>query len=298
MTVRDTDRTMLAILMSLLAILLFDCMGLIIKRLSVDYTAAELSVYRNFFGLVPSMIALWSLRSWRKAGRPLYMRQWKLGVFRGLCVAVAQFLFYVSLGILPFATASTITYANALFMTALAIPILGEKVGLVRWCAVVIGFVGVVWIIKPGASTFTLAALAPLGAALGYALAGVTSRLLDTDVPTPLVNLYSAVVALAGALVLACLLGGFSPLAQGRDLLWIFAMGAFGGSAVLCLIYAYRMAEQSSIAPFNYFGIPLAFVLGWLFYGEAPWSDLFPGSLLIIAGGLLVIWRERQRMKR
>ena len=73
-------------------------------------------------------------------------------------------------------------------------------------------------------------------------------------------------------------------------------MGGFGGSAVLCLVISYRMTEQSNLAPFSYFGIPMAFVLGWLFFGEAPFGDLFPGVLLIVAGGLLVIWRER-RMK-
>jgi drug/metabolite transporter (DMT)-like permease len=75
-------------------------------------------------------------------------------------------------------------------------------------------------------------------------------------------------------------------------------MGAFGGSAVLCLVYAFRMTEQSNLAPFTYFGIPLAFVLGWVFFGEAPWRDLFPGALLIIAGGLMVVWRERRLSRR
>jgi drug/metabolite transporter (DMT)-like permease len=57
---------------------------------------------------------------------------------------------------------------------------------------------------------------------------------------------------------------------------------------------SYRMTEQSNLAPFSYFGIPMAFVLGWLFFDEAPWSDLFPGVLLILVGGAMVIWRERR----
>ena len=67
-----------------------------------------------------------------------------------------------------------------------------------------------------------------------------------------------------------------------------------GGCAVLLLITSFRMTEQSNLAPFSYFGIPIAFVLGWVFFDEAPWSDLFPGALLIVAGGLMIIWRERQ----
>ncbi|MEM7319760.1 MAG: EamA family transporter [Pseudomonadota bacterium] len=293
MTVRKTDRVGLAIILSLAALVLFDIMGLIVKHLSPRYSAAELSAYRNFFGLFPSIIALWSARKWHESGRPLRLRQWKLGLARGLFVAVAQFLFYFSLGILPFATATTITYSNAIFMTALAIPILGERVGLVRWSAVLVGFLGVLLIMRPRSDSFEWISLAPLGAAFMYALAGVSARKMDADAPSALINLYSALAALAGSLALATWTGGFSAISNPVDFVWIVAMGGVGGTAVLSLVVSYRMTEQSNLAPFNYFGIPIAFVAGWLVFDETPWDDLFPGALLIAAGGLLVIWRER-----
>lgn len=288
------SRTTLAILYLLLAITLFDGMGLIIKHLSPTYGAAELSAYRNVVGLVPAFIVLWRSATWHAKGRQLGMRQWRLGLARGVVLTFAQYFFYLSLGILSFATAATITYANALFMVALAIPILGEKVGRMRWTAVLIGFAGVVLVTGPGRESFTPAALLPLGAAFCYALIGVTARKIDSDVPTALINLYSSGVAAIGALILALSTTGFTPIQATTDLLWIAAMGTLGGSAVLILITAYRMAEQSDLAPFNYFGIPIAFVLGWVFFDEAPWSELFPGALLIVAGGLLIIWRERR----
>jgi drug/metabolite transporter (DMT)-like permease len=71
-------------------------------------------------------------------------------------------------------------------------------------------------------------------------------------------------------------------------------MGMFGGTAVLCLVVAYRMTEPSNLAPFSYFGIPMALLLGWVFFDEAPLDDLFPGALLIVAGGLMIVWRERR----
>jgi drug/metabolite transporter (DMT)-like permease len=92
-------------------------------------------------------------------------------------------------------------------------------------------------------------------------------------------------------------LGGFSPVQSGADLAWIAAMGGFGGTAVLLLVISFRMTEQSNLAPFSYFGIPMAFLLGWVFFGEAPINDLFPGAILIAAGGLLVVWRERRFSK-
>ncbi|WP_298968985.1 DMT family transporter [uncultured Roseobacter sp.] len=292
------DRTGLAILLSLIALALFDAMGLIIKHLSAGYSAAELSAWRNLFGLVPASIALWSSRSWHNAGRNLRIRQWRLALARGAIVTGAQLSFYLSLGRLEFATASTITYANALFMTAMAVPLLGEKVGPLRWAAVMIGFVGVILVMQPGSDAFSTDALLPLIAAFLYALVGVTARLFDDDVPSPLVNLYSSVTSLAGAFLVALFWGGFTPIANSTDMAWIVAMGAVGGTAVLFLVVSYRMTEQSNLAPFSYFGIPMAFVLGWIFFDETPFDALFPGALLIAAGGLMIVWRERVLRQR
>ena len=150
---RPTDRTGLAIILSLVALTLFDAMGLIIKHLANDYSAAQLSAWRNMFGLIPAVIALCSSQAWRINGKRLNLRQWKLALFRGAVVTFAQLCFYLSLGLMDFATASTITYASALFATAMAIPILGERVGWLRWIAVLIGFVGVIMVIKPGGDT-------------------------------------------------------------------------------------------------------------------------------------------------
>lgn len=297
MSARSGDNVVLAILLSLLALVLFDMMGLIIKYLSPRYGAAELSAYRNFFGVFPSVIALWSSPGWHRAGRPWRIRQWRLGLMRGVYVTFAQFLFYYSLGKLAFATASTITYANAVFMTALAVPLLGERVGLMRWAAVLLGFAGVLLVMKPGSDSFSADALAPLGAAFLYALTGVSARQMDSAVPSALINLYSVVAALVGALALALLSGGFTPLAQWSDLGWIAAMGGFGGTAVLCLVASYRMTEQSNLAPFSYFGIPIAFIAGWLVFDETPWADLFPGAFFIAGGGLMIVWRERIRSR-
>jgi drug/metabolite transporter (DMT)-like permease len=294
MSARPGDRVVPAILLSLLAVLLFDLMGLVIKHLSDTYGAAELSAWRNLFGLVPALIALVSTRRWHDAGHPLAMRQWHIPLIRGVAVALAQLCFYLALGRLAFATAATISYSNALFIVALSVPILGERVGLFRWSAALIGFAGVVLVMGPGRDGFSLDALLPLAAAMLYAVAGVTSRLLDEDVPSALVNLHSTSIAAIGALALALFAGGFTPVASTTDLAWIVAMGMFGGTAVLCLVVAYRMTEPSNLAPFSYFGIPMALLLGWIFFGEAPIDDLFPGAILIVAGGLMIVWRERR----
>ncbi|MFD2740590.1 DMT family transporter [Sulfitobacter aestuarii] len=284
-----------AIAISLVSLVFFDLMGLMIKRLSTDYSAAELSAYRNLFGMIPGVIVLWSSRSWHRAGRQLRVRQWGLICGRGLIVALAQLMFYLSLGLLPFASATTISYSGGLFMKAFAVILLRERVGPIRWTAVVVGFIGVIMVMGPGRETFTLASALPLAAAALYALTGVTARLIDEDVPSALVNLYSTGFAVIGSLAIALFLGGFSPVQSASDLVWIAAMGSSGGIAVLLLIISFRMTEQSNLAPFSFFGIPMAFVFGWVFFDEAPIEDLFPGALLIVFGGLLVVLRGRQR---
>jgi drug/metabolite transporter (DMT)-like permease len=283
--------------LSLIALVLFDVMGLIIKHLSPRFSAIELSAYRNVVGLIPSLIVLWTSSSWQSAGQIWKIRQWRLALFRGLILTVAQICLYLSFGLMNFATASTITYANALFITALAVPLLGEQGGKVRWAAVIIGFIGVIMIVGPGRDAFEITAFLPLVAAMFYALAGVTARMMDDDVPTPLINLYATGMAAIATVILANFTTGYSQIIKPIDWVWIIGMGCFGGTAVLFLIASYRLTEQSNLAPFSYFGIPIAFVLGWVFFGEAPWSELFPGAVLIIVGGLLIIWRERTRLK-
>jgi drug/metabolite transporter (DMT)-like permease len=270
-------------------IFLLDVMGLIIKHLSGGYGAAELSVYRNLFGLIPSMTVLAMSASWRAGGCRLGLRQWPLACLRGAFVAVAQFMFYLSLARLAFATATTIAFSMSLFAVALSVPILGDRVGWVRWAAVMVGFAGVAMVIGPGSDSFSRDALLPMGAATFYALTAVTARLFDEGVPTPLVNLYSTGAAALGAIVLCLSTGGFTPIAANSGL---------GGSGVLCLVVSFRMTEPSNLAPFNYFGILFAFALGWVFFGESPVERLFPGALLIVAGGLLIVWRERRVRKR
>ncbi|KRS19106.1 DMT family transporter [Roseovarius indicus] len=292
-----TNNAVMGILISIVALVLFDFMALIIKALSVRYAAAELSAYRNLFGLVPSALALWMTATWRRGDRSLRMRQWRLAVGRGMAVTLAQLLFYLSLGLMAFATATTISYTTALFTTALAVPLLGERVGVIRWAAVAIGFVGVLLIMRPGTDAFAWHMLLPFGASALYAFTGVSARMVDEGVPTPLFNLYSSAVAAVGSVVLAFALGGFSPLASWYDAGMIFLMGLFGGSAVLCLVVSFRMTEPSNLAPFSYFGIPIAFVFGWLFFGEAPIDTLMPGALLIVFGGLMIVFRER-RLRR
>jgi len=276
----------------LLAILLFDFQGVIIKFLGDRYPVQQLAGFRNVFGLIPSIIVLLASSEWHARGRLLKIRQWRLGLLRGLFIAMAQYCFYLSITKMELATATTLTYISPVLITLLSIPILKHQVGLWRWLAVIIGFAGVVIIMSPGSVIFTPYSLLPVGAAFGYSLSTVCVRLFDDHNPTALLNMYASAGALFGALAIVFATTGYSEVESAQDWGLLLGMGLVGGCAVLALINAYRLARPSSLSPYEYFGIPFAFILGWLFFDEAPFAKLFPGVLLIIAGGLLIAWRE------
>lgn len=294
----DTPRhsvVLQAILLSLFGVFLLDSMGAVIKHMGARYPAAELSAFRNLFGMAPSLLVLLLSAEWRAAGRPLMIRPWKLALARGLMVTFAQFCFYSAIMHLEFATAVTLVFAQPLVVTALSVPMLGERVGIWRWTAVGLGFVGIILVMRPGGEVFSWYAVLPLGAAVGYALSAVTVRLMPPEIPSATVNLYSHFGALAGAAALMVATTGYVPVASGADWLWLIIMGAMGGTGVLCLVMAYRRTRPSNLAPFDYFGIIFSFGLGWVFFDEAPFERLFPGVFLIVAGGAVIIWRERVR---
>jgi drug/metabolite transporter (DMT)-like permease len=282
----------------LVAIMLYDVMGAIIKHLSQHYPTPQLSMFRNLFGLIPTLLILFWSQNWIQAGRPIVIRQWKLALARGGFGAFVQISFYLALFHLEFATATTIVFAGPLFITALSIPLLGHRVGLWRWLAVLIGFFGVVLVMRPTAQDFTWYAILPLCAAFGYASISVTARLFDETVPTAVINLYYNVGSLIGSIALVIFTDGFVQIETLEDWLWLVAMGMAGGIAAYCLISAYRLAEPSSLSPFEYFGIPFSFFLGWIFFSETPFDRLIPGAFLIVGGGLVIIWRERFLKKR
>jgi len=110
-----------------------------------------------------------------------------------------------------------------------------------------------------------------------------------------LINLYSNVGALVGSVGLVIVTGGYVNVGTVDDWIWLVIMGIAGGLAVFCLISAYRLADPSSLSPFEYFGIPFSFCLGWIFFSESPFDQLIPGVFLIVGGGLIIVWREHSQ---
>ncbi len=288
----------MAVFLILLAVLLFDIQGAFIKYMGNQYPVEQIAVFRNIFGLLPNILILLASAEWHRSGRQIRIQHWKMAFGRGLFVAIAQLCLYTSLLKLEFATASSLVFAAPLFITILSIPMLGYRVNAWQWAAVIIGFAGIMMVMQPGSEVFTPYAILPLGAALGYAAASVAIRLIDDAVPSVVINLYGTTGALAGSLVLMAISSGYVPIESLRDWLLFIGMGSVGGVAVLVMVMAYRLTQPSNVSPFEYFGIPFSFVIGWLVFDEAPFHKLFPGVIFIVIGGLLIVWRQRLKEKQ
>ena len=282
-----------AVFIIIVSIFLFDVQGALIKHMGGRYPVEQIAFFRNLFGIVPNILLLACSAVWHQRGRQLGLVRWKLGIGRGLLLILAQMSFYHALVRMELATATTLAFAGPLFVTTLSIPLLGHRVGWVRGIAVALGFGGVVMVMQPGQDAFSLAALLPVAAAFFYALTSLSARFFDDHDPTALISIYGSIGAMASALLLIVVSGHWVPMESSNDWLWFIAMGGTGGCAVFLLITAYRMADPSSLSPFEYFGIPFSFMIGWWFFNETPFDRLFPGVLLIVGGGLLVLWRER-----
>ena len=280
------------------AIFLFDVQGALIKHIGDRYPVEQISFFRNLFGIVPYFLVLCFAKEWRRKGNFLKMTRWKLGLFRGLILVGAQLCFYYALVNMQLATATTLAFSGPLFVTMLSIPLLRHTVGVWRTLAVFIGFFGVVLVMQPGQDAFSWVAILPIGAAFFYALTSLSSRFFDDDVPTALMSIYASIGAMAVSVVFAAVNGDWIMPASLSAWLWFIAMGAAGGVAVLLFITAYRMNDPSSLAPFEYFGIPFSFTLGWVFFNEAPFESLVPGVFFIVGGGWLVLWRERKLARK
>ena len=283
-----------AIVVLLFGVFAFDLMGILVRMLGGTYPIFQVSIFRNFFGIIPPLLLLWRFRQFatlRALNRPRFHL---ILLIRSVSVLSAQYCFYTALTKIEFATASALGFTGPLFITALSIPLLGHRVGTWRWSAIALGFVGMLTVMKPFDASFSAYMIYPIIAALGYAISSLLVRLYPEDIPSASIQLTQQISTCLFAIVCLYAVETPVPLESQFDAGLFLLMGVFGGTGVMCLVTAYRMADPSALSPFEYFGIPISFTLGWLFFSEAPFDDLFPGIIFIILAGLIIIYRERR----
>ena len=274
-----------AIVFVLAGFLLISVMDAIIKSLSGIYGALELMLFQTTIGVVPvsaMVLATGGLQGFRST-------QPALQALRAIAATATTIFFFIALRHLPLAEAVTLVFAAPMIMTALAGPILGESVGPERWFAVLVGFVGVLVVMRPGTAAFSIYALLPITAAVCFAFASVLGRRLSRNDGGPTIVFYSL---LGGALVSAA----WTPFewVMPRQEHWpsLLAIGLLGGIGQVLIMAAFRRAQASLLAPFQYATIGWAVLFGYIFWSEVPDAITFVGIAIIALSGLYIVKRE------
>jgi drug/metabolite transporter (DMT)-like permease len=231
---------------------------------------------------------------WRLGSAGLRTDHLRLQVFRGLAVLGSSFLFISGLYYLPLAEASAINFVWPLLITVFSVLLLGEKVGIRRWAATMIGFLGMLLIIRPGTGAFQLAALYPLGAALLWSLAAVATRSISAHDRAETTIVWTSLVMLAGASLAAPF---FWVAPTPREWLLMLGIGLISVAGHSILVFAYERATASFLAPFAYMQFAWATVLGYLVFATLPDRWIAAGSALIVLSGIYTAHRERIRAK-
>ncbi|WP_163557698.1 DMT family transporter [Halomonas sp. NO4] len=212
-------------------------------------------------------------------------------LMRGLIYTGTMGCFVLGLTLLPLAEATAIAFAAPLFVTLLSVPLLGERVDGQVLAASLLGFVGVLVIVRPGGESFHPGALAMLGAAVFYALLMITSRRYGGREHLWAMVFYMNLVPLVITALSLPLV--WQPPHPGHW--WGFlAAGVFGVGATACITLAFRFAPAAIAAPFDYTAMLWAVLLGWWFWGEMPDFWVFVGSAVIIGSGLAIAYHDRR----
>ena len=309
------NRSGAAIGFVLAGILAISINDMLIKKLSGGYPLHEIVFARAFIGILFSLVLVQLEGGWRI----LKTTQAHWHILRGLLVVVANMTFFLALAAIPLADATALFFVAPLFITLLSIPILGEKVGIMRLTAVAVGFVGVIIMQRPWADTQALQVsrlvlLLPVISALTYALNQLMTRRLGVHSKASALSIY-----IQGTFLIVSL-GFFLIAGDGRfvdatsppsmqfllrewvwpaqDDLWVF-LGLGVNAAIIgyCLSQAYRIADAATVAPFEYVGLPLAVFWGLVIFGDLPVWEVWVGIGLILGSGLFVFLRERQKAR-
>ncbi len=286
------DSVTRGILYMCIGVAIFPILNASVKYLGQRYPMPELFVARYLGHVVYCLIAFlpWHGRALFRTARP------KVQALRAILLFGASACYFLGLLTVELPTASAIAFVGPIIVTALSVPMLGEKVGLRRWTAVTIGFAGALIIIRPGANVAHWGAVLVLLDALCYAIYQVLSRRIGSHDPAQT----SITLAGIGGLLLASLTLPFGSLklpVNPLDLALFFSLGLWGLLGHYFVTKAYQWSRASIIAPIGYGELVGSTLLGFLVFSEFPDRWTWLGAGIIVASGLYITYRE-QRLRR
>jgi len=229
---------------------------------------------------------------------PLYAMQTKrrgLQFLRGAARLGSSLFFISGLRFLPIAEASATGFVSPLFVTALSIIFLSEKVGLRRWIATAVGLIGVIIILRPGTGAFHPAAFFPLVSALCWACTLIMTRMLSGTERAVTTMTYSAIT---GLVIVTAMVPSVWVTPSWHDILFGILVGVASTAGQWIVVLAFRYADASVLAPFSYTQLLWVSILGFLIFGEVPDIWTITGAAFIVASGLYTAHRERVRQSQ
>ena len=268
----------------------FSVMDLIVKW-SDSYPLGQVIFFRGFFGMVLYFLIMPRnrIKNFYVTHRPgLHFQR----CFFGLIALLAIF---TALRNLPLATVVSISFAAPIFTTILSIFLLNEKVGLFRWIAVIVGFIGIMIITEPGLSSLNVYFIYPVIFCLGMSYVAITIRQLSTSEPVWLISLYfSATITFASLFTIPY--GWIMPDIE--DLMLLMSIGILGGAANLWLSQSYKFSEVSLVTPLKYLALVFAIIFGYFIWNEIPSIKTLTGAFLVITSSIIIFKREIQLKKQ
>jgi drug/metabolite transporter (DMT)-like permease len=289
----------------------FSIQDVILKWISGTYPLSEAVALRAVTSL-PILLVMVHLRSGLGS---LVSRRLGRHFLRGGIMMSAYGAYYLALPAMKLAEAVTLYFTAPLFITALAYPMLGERVGLNRWLAVIVGFLGVVVTYRPGLGLFDWASLLPVAAAFAYGTAQIMARQIGATESAAVIAFHQNLAYLIGALLLAAVFGSGAfaypnmhpsmafllrpwSFAHPLDLLLLACCGLIAAIGSVLLSQAYRTAEANFVASFEYSGLIWATGWGFFVFGEVPDIYIIAGAALIIGAGLYMLMARDRSVAR
>lgn len=282
-----------AILFKVLSTACFAVMSAFARALGETFPVGQVVFFRSFVAVLPVVI----FYAWRNELWTAMHTHRPFGhLARGLFGVAAMFCGFAALARMPIADVTAISFSTPLLIVALAGLLLGERVRVYRWSAVIVGLVGVIVMLAPHLSIRSIGAddLGPILAVMNAILAAfayIQIRRLTTSETTSSIVLYFFLIS--SLISLATLPFGWV-WPDRQQLLYLCLMGVAGGIGQLFMTESYRYAQASLTAPFDYASIIWAVILGYFAFGEVPGWNVWAGAAIVITAGLFVIWRERQ----
>ena len=283
------SKNQLGFLYMFLSIIGFSLMDVIVKW-SVDYPIGQILFFRGFFGIIFYffIIPRDRLHNFYQTKRP--------GLHSLRCIAglIAIVAIFIALRKLPLATVVSISFAAPIFTTIFSIFLLSEKVGIYRWLAVLVGFIGILIITEPGISELNIYYIFPIIFCLGLSYVAITLRQLSSTEPVWLISLFFS-IAITLLSFLTIPFGWVMPSLNHFVILSL--IGIFGGVSNLWLSQSYKYSEVSLVTPLKYLTLVFAIIFGYFIWGEIPTFKTLIGAFLVIISTLIIFRREIYKKK-